>query len=159
MIDDEPEGKRSMSTRRMAEYAAVLAVLLVVNGCAGTSAAVLRLHPPPLGDDDTVEAQQLRVEGAVRDVAAMGRLSCEPNKSRLLSCWPTNIGSSPAFVSLHLERDPEGYVVNVLESWGGFSGPKQLCSIQDRLVERIEFRVGGGIVQRDTRVSCPTAGR
>ena len=153
-----PRGDLFMLRRQVTEYAAVFAVLLV-SGCAGTSAAVLRFHPPALGEGDTVDAQQLRVEGAVRDVAAVGRLSCTPDKPRLLSCWPANPGSSPAFVSMHLERDTEGYVVNVLESSGGFSGPRQLCSIQDRLVERIELRAGGGTVRRDTRVSCPKAGR
>jgi hypothetical protein len=132
-----------------------LAAAPLLGACAGTAGAALRIRPAELVAGDTVEAQQLRIEDAVRDVAALGRLSCAPSGSELLACWPDRRASSPspAFVSLHLRRDQSGYLVTVLESFSGTSGPRHLCAIQDRLVERIEFR-GGGTAERDPKVSC-----
>ena len=123
--------------------------------CAGTAGMALHVRPAQPGPSDAVEAQH-RVAGAVREVAEVGGLSCESTPSELLSCWPDSrvLGSSPAFVSFHLRSEPEGFLVTVLESFRGFSGPRYLCAIQDRLVDRIDAR-GGGTVERDPRVSCP----
>jgi hypothetical protein len=106
---------------------------------------------------DSVDAQQTRVEEAVRDVADMGGLACEPEPTslKLLACWPTSFGTSPAFISLHLRAADGGYLVSILESGGGFfSRPRHLCSIQDRLAERIDLRLGG-VVERDPKITCP----
>jgi hypothetical protein len=137
------------------------AALVVLCGCAGTSGAVLRVRPPPPGPDGSAEAQRLGVEQAVRDVADMGRLTCAPPKepsSEIVGCWPGDLGASPAFVSLHLRTAQDGYEVSILESFGPASRPRALCSIQDRLTERLELRLGGGVVERDPRVTCARKG-
>jgi len=116
------------------------------------------VRPPPLEVGDSADAQRLRVEEAVRDVAAMTRLTCGPPKTptpELLGCWPAH-WASPAFVSLHLQNAEDGYKVSILESGRGlFSGARHLCPIQDRLAERLDLRLGGGVVERDPRVTCP----
>ncbi len=133
-----------------------VAALALLCGCAGTAGASLRVHPPARVPEDTAEAERQRVEEAVRDVGAMGRLECRPSQHpapAILDCWPAAAPKSPAFVSLHLDAAPDGYEVTILESFGR-SGPRVLCRIQDRLTERLRFRLGGGVVERDPRVTC-----
>jgi hypothetical protein len=133
------------------------APLVLMCACSGTAGALVRVRPPPLASGETTEAQQLRVEDAVRDVATIEQLACRPQKDpgrEILECWPSNIGASPAFVSLHLRTAADAYEVTILESFGGFAGPRLLCPIQDRLTERLESRLPGGVVERDPRVTC-----
>lgn len=130
---------------------------LLLTGCGGTAIAALRVRPPPLEPGDTAEAQETRVVEAVRDVGALGRLECAPPRvgGGLLDCWPATAAEAPVWLSLHLHRDPGAWRVSVFESYPPFSAPRLLCPIQDRLSERLEFRLGGGAVERDPRVDCP----
>ncbi len=140
-------------------FAAVLAILC---GCGATAAAVVRVRPPALPTGETAETRQLRVEQAVREVATARQLTCRPPKDpgrEVLECWPENIGKSPAFVSLHLDTTADAYEVTIMESFGGFSGPRYLCSIQDRLADSVEARLPGSAVERDPRVKCQAAAR
>jgi hypothetical protein len=136
----------------------LVAAALLLGACGGTAGAFLRVHPPPLQGGETTDAQRLRLEDAVRDVAAAGQLTCrspqDPRSSDLLECWPAGSIATPAFVSLHLQTAEDGYRVTILESFGGFSGPRHLCAIQDRLTERLELRSPGVVVERDPRSTC-----
>jgi hypothetical protein len=145
-----------MRTSRAAAFPLVATTVTMLCGCGGTAAAVLRYRPSPIQDD--AEAQRVRIEEAVRDVASVGRLSCrrpDDTGHDLLECWPDRLGSSPAFVSLHVRKSPEAYEISILESFGGFSGPRHLCAIQHRLAERLESRTAGGVVELDSRRACP----
>jgi hypothetical protein len=137
---------------------AALSSLAASCGCFATAGATLRVQPPPLAEGDSAELQQRRIEDAVSDVGEMGRLTCAPPKhggAELLGCWPADLGRSPEFVSMHLVREEDGYRVVALESVTLFSRPRFLCSVQERLVERIEHRLAGARTDRDPRLSCP----
>ncbi len=138
------------------------AVLVALCGCPGTAATWVRFHPPTPAAGETAGTQLLRAREAVRDVASLGGLRCrEPPDGNfvLLECWPRGMRPSPAFVSMHLQQVEGSYVVEVFESFGPFSRPRLLCSIEDRLAERIEVRLDGAVVERDPRGRCPTRAR
>jgi hypothetical protein len=142
---------------------ATAALLLLVlapalAGCPGTVGAVLRIDPPPPERGAPPDVQRTRIETAVREVGASYRLACTPGRQELLGCWPEALGSTPAFVSLHLREAGTGYEVDVDESFGPGGHPEQLCRIQQRLAERVDALVGAPSAHVDPR-KCPAGGK
>lgn len=140
---------------RPARRAALAAALIALAGCRGTAGAVIRVDPPPAEPGAVTDAQRFRIARAIRDVAALDRMECrEGSGPSLLSCFPADVGTRSAQVTIQLERSGSGYEVSLVESFLALGGPKALCAMQARLARGIDAELGIPSARLDPRGRC-----
>ncbi|ACG72608.1 conserved hypothetical protein [Anaeromyxobacter sp. K] len=134
---------------------AAIAAALALSACRTTAGAVLRVDPPPSEPGAVADAQQYRIARAIRDVVATDRMECrEGSGPVLLSCFPADVGTRSAQVTIQLERSGSGYQVSLVESFLALGGPKALCAVQDRLIRGIDAELGVPSAKPDARGRC-----
>jgi hypothetical protein len=134
---------------------------LAFAACRATAGLTVRIDPPPPEPGAPADAQALRLEQAVREVAAADQLECRARRGQapeLLSCWPGALGSQTEFVRLHLTRAGTGYEIRVVESTSLFTRPRTLCRVQRQLTTAIDAQLGLPSAHPDPQHECAAGG-
>ena len=133
----------------------ILAALLATAACASTSPhGLVRVDlPGPLTGPGSPQERQLLQ--AVEDAAYAEGLVCQPGPGvAMLHCSAGTVGNRSRGITLDLLRSGTGYEVSVDQPVRLPGTTSPVCSIQARLLDRIEGELQAPVARIDARSDC-----